>query len=104
MTTNVDMVVDADDFGEPLLFGRLLELAQNVLSGRGEQGLLAGITEPDGSRFASALWLEGAAGASMEFWVHNLCNLLADNGIDQICLEIDDESICPCGRPLGASR
>lgn len=101
MTTNVDMVVDADDFGEPLLFGRLLELAQNVLSGRGEQGLLAGITEPDRSRFASALWLEGAAGASMEFWVHNLCNLLADNGIDQICLEIDDESICPCGRPLG---
>ena len=30
MTTNVDMVGDADELDEPLLFGRLLELAQLV--------------------------------------------------------------------------
>ena len=100
MTTNVDMVGGADEFDEPLLFGRLLELAQNVLSGRGEQGLLAGITEPDRSRFASALWLEGADGASMEFWVHNLCNILNDHGIDPWQIELDEDSMCPCGNRL----
>lgn len=100
MTTNVDMVGDADDFDEPLQFDRLLELAQNVLSGRGEQGLLAGIAELDRSRFASALWLEGADAETSEFWLHNLCNILCDNGIDPWQIELDDDSMCPCGHRL----
>ena len=100
MTTNVDMVRDVDEFDEPLFFGRLLELAQNVLSGRGEQGLLGGIEGPDRIRFASALWLEGADGDSSDFWIHNLCNILCDNGIDPARIEIDDDSICPCGHRL----
>ena len=100
MTTTVDRVVAAEAFGEPLLFGPLLELAQNVLRGRGDQGLLAGIEESDRLRFASALWLEGADGASMEFWVHNLCNILYDHGIDPCQIEIDGDSMCPCGYRL----
>ena len=100
MTTTVDRVGDAEEFDEPLLFGRLLELAQNVLSGRGEQGLLAGIEEPDRTRFASALWLEGADSDAPEFWLHNLCNILCDHGIDPCQIELDDDSMCPCGHRL----
>lgn len=100
MTTKVDMVGDADELDEPLLFGRLLELAQNVLSGQGDQGLLACIDEPDRRRFASALWLEGADGASMEFWVHNLCNILYDHSIDPCQIELDGDAMCPCGHRL----
>ena len=86
---------------EALQFHTLLDCAQNVLSGRGDQGVLASIDDPvDRRRFASALWLEGADGSSFEFWCHNLRNLLCDNGHELPWITIDGDSVCPCGYPL----
>ena len=86
---------------EALQFHILLDCAQNVLRGRGDQGVLASIADPvDRRRFASALWLEGADGSSFEFWCQNLQNLLCDNGIEPPCVTIDGDSVCPCGHPL----
>lgn len=86
---------------EALQFHTLLDCAQNVLRGRGDQGVLASIADlVDRRRFASALWLEGADGSSFEFWCHNLHNLLCDNGIEPPWITIDGDSVCPCGHPL----
>lgn len=95
--------ISQDEFRceEALEFHTLLHCAQNVLSGRGRQGVLASIADPvDKRRFASALWLEGADGSSFEFWCHNLQNLLCDNGIEPPWITIDGDSVCPCGHPL----
>ena len=84
-----------------ILFPDLLEWAQNALSGRGELGILGRIADLwDRRRFASALWIESADGASFEFWLRNFYSMLLDNAIDPACVEIHDSSICPCGHTL----
>ena len=84
-----------------ILFHDLLEWAQNVLRGGGEQGILGLIADVwDRRRFASALWIESADGASFEFWCRNLYSMLLENGIDPSCVEIHECSTCPCGHAL----
>ena len=101
MTLSVGLRDGADPLHEPIRFARLLELASNVLSGRGELGILAEIGDSaDRLRFASALWLEGADSASCDFWWNNLHRLLADHGIDPSGLELDEDALCACGHPL----
>ena len=101
MTLNVGLREGADPLHEPIRFARLLELASNVLRGRGEVGILAEIGDSvDRLRFSSALWLEGADSASCDFWWDNLHRLLADYGIDPSDLDLHEDAMCPCGHRL----
>lgn len=86
---------------EEIGFDDLLESAECVLSGKGNEGILAAIADMgDRIRFASSIWLEGAGGTSSDFWYRNLQNMLRDNGADTSRLSVDENAMCLCGYPL----